>query len=229
MDVFVFLRAEFPEIYGGASRAYMAVLEDPRTACFHARWTIEQAFGGRSSTTSRFRSRMTTRSARCCTSRRSSDLIGDQVFRMAREAIRLGNRAAHDPRPVSRHDSVAAVSQLFQFSYWFARTYCREEKPPADLSFDPRTLPRPRPPHPSTTAQIQEMQRALDESEAVRKRFEEELLDKAKLIAELEQLRSEVAEAKVRAKATPDTHDYSEAETRDFFIDLLLARGGLDA
>jgi hypothetical protein len=31
-----------------------------------------------------------------------------------------------------------------------------------------------------------------------------------------------VAEAKKAAAATPDTHDYSEAQTRDYFIDLLL-------
>ena len=39
-------------------------------------------------------------------------------------------------------------------------------------------------------------------------------------------LRDEVAAAKKANAATPDTHDYSEAETRDYFIDLLLKEAG---
>ena len=39
-------------------------------------------------------------------------------------------------------------------------------------------------------------------------------------------MRAEVAEAKKAASAKPDTHDYSEAETRDYFVDLLLKEAG---
>ena len=52
------------------------------------------------------------------------------------------------------------------------------------------------------------------------------LADKAALDAELKRLRAEVAAAKKAAAAQPDTHDYSEAETRDYFIDLLLKEAG---
>ena len=34
------------------------------------------------------------------------------------------------------------------------------------------------------------------------------------------------AVAKAAATAQPDTHDYSESETRDYFIDLLLKEAG---
>ena len=52
-----------------------------------------------------------------------------------------------------------------------------------------------------------------------------------KPLAELVRLREEIAEAKRQNAAVPDTHDYSEAGTRDYFIDLLLkeAGGPLDA
>ena len=52
------------------------------------------------------------------------------------------------------------------------------------------------------------------------------LADKAALDEELKRLRAEVAAAKKAAAAQPDTHDYSEAETRDYFIDLLLKEAG---
>ncbi len=43
---------------------------------------------------------------------------------------------------------------------------------------------------------------------------------------ELQQLRAEVAQAKQANAARPGSHDYSEAETRDYFIDLLLKEAG---
>src|SRR5207244_8827745 len=52
------------------------------------------------------------------------------------------------------------------------------------------------------------------------------LADRSGLDEELKRLRAEVAEAKKAAAAQPDTHDYSEAATRDYFIDLLLKEAG---
>lgn len=39
-------------------------------------------------------------------------------------------------------------------------------------------------------------------------------------------MREQIAQAKAANAAQPDTHDYSEAETRDYFIDLLLKEAG---
>ena len=55
------------------------------------------------------------------------------------------------------------------------------------------------------------------------------LADKTALDAELTRLRVEVTEAKKANTAQADTHNYSEAETRDYFIDLLLKEAGLGA
>ena len=52
------------------------------------------------------------------------------------------------------------------------------------------------------------------------------LADKDALDAELKRLRAEIAEVKKATAATPDAHDYSEDETRDLFIDLLLKEAG---
>ena len=52
------------------------------------------------------------------------------------------------------------------------------------------------------------------------------LADKAQLDKELARLRAEVAAVKAANTAVPDTHDYSEAETRQLFIDTLLKEAG---
>jgi type I restriction enzyme R subunit len=223
---FDFLRAEFSELHREALQAGANALGDPRTACFYARRVVELAV------TWAFEH---DRSLQWPYERNLSALLhepsfkalaGDRVFKLAKEVVRLGNRAAHDKVAPSQHDSVAAVSHLFQFCYWFARTYNRGEKPPADLTFDPRRLSKPQPSPATTAAQMRELQAALDESDLDRKRLQRDLMDQATLAAEVEQLRAEVAEAKRWAAAMPDEHDYSEAETRDYFIDRLLGEAG---
>ena len=52
------------------------------------------------------------------------------------------------------------------------------------------------------------------------------LADRNALDEELQRLRAEVAQARREAAAQPDAHDYSESETRDCFIDLLLKEAG---
>src|SRR5258706_4501461 len=42
----------------------------------------------------------------------------------------------------------------------------------------------------------------------------------------MNRVRGEIAEVKKANAARPDAHDYSEAETRDYFIDLLLREAG---
>jgi type I restriction enzyme R subunit len=223
---FDFLRAEFPDLHKEALDAGLNALTDPRTACFYSRRVVELAVNWAFEHD---------RSLKWPYERNVSALLheptfkaaaGDQVFRLAKEVVRLGNRAAHDKQPPTQRDAVTALSHLFQFTYWFARTYCRGEKPAPDLRFDPRSLPKPAPSPAKTAAEIQQLQQALEDSERARQRAQEDLLDRAQLEAELEKLRAEIVVAKKLAAATPDDHDYSEAETRDFFIDQLLAEAG---
>ena len=94
---------------------------------------------------------------------------------------------------------------------------------PDGLTFNPTLLPKTSPVPPQTLAQIQQLETQLAEKDT---RLTELLTGKAALDAELERLRAEIAAIKKRNAETPDAHDYSEAETRDYFIDLLLKEAG---
>ncbi len=50
----------------------------------------------------------------------------------------------------------------------------------------------------------------------------------ARTIEEIAALKAKIQEYKERNSQTPDDHDYSEAETRDYLIDLLLKESGWD-
>ena len=82
---------------------------------------------------------------------------------------------------------------------------------------------RPTPAPRQTAEQLQQLEAGLRERD---EKLAALLADKTALDEELKRLRAEVAAAKQAAAAQPDTHDYSEAETRDYFIDLLLKEAG---
>ena len=74
-----------------------------------------------------------------------------------------------------------------------------------------------------TLAQLQKLEAQLREKD---EKLSAVLADKTALDEELQRLRAEVAAAKAANVDHPDTHDYAEAETRDYFIDLLLKEAG---
>ena len=107
--------------------------------------------------------------------------------------------------------------------FWLARTYSRKARPVDSLAFDAGALPRTSKEPPQAAPQLQRLEEELakkDEALALAEK------GRADLEAELKAMRDEVAKAKVENQAVPDGHDYSEAETRRTFIDLLLKEVG---
>ena len=156
-------------------------------------------------------------------SRASSRPAGEAVFSKARVINTLGNRAVHSHRAVPVADALAAVRELFHVTYWFARTYARAGRPAPDLAFDPAALPPPAKTGQQTAKQLRTLANRLRERD---EQLATLLSDKGALDEKLKRLRAEVAKAKKAAAAQPDKHDYSETETRDYFIDLLLKEAG---
>jgi len=135
----------------------------------------------------------------------------------------LGNLAVHSSRKMMPADALAATRELFHFCYWLGRTYGQKARPDPGLLFKPSLLPAAGTVPPQTLAQLQRLETQLHERD---EKLSSLLSDKAALDEELKKLREEVAAVKKANSARPDTHDYSEAETRDYFIDLLLKEAG---
>jgi type I restriction enzyme R subunit len=155
--------------------------------------------------------------------------VGDAVFNKARVIKDLGNLAVHSQRPVRQFDALTATKELFHVCYWLARTYSTAAKPAAGLTFDTASVPKPTATPAPAAATIQTVDQLKRLEQELRERDEKLsalLADRTTLDAELVRLREEVAAAKKANTAKPDSHDYSEAETRDFFIDLLLKEAG---
>jgi type I restriction enzyme, R subunit len=220
---FAFLRREWADVFESAWKAEVTVHADPRTACFYARRALELAVSWAYKHDAGLKLPYQDNLSALIHEPSFKQAAGEAVFSKARIVNTLGNRAVHSHRAVPQSDALAAVRELFHFSYWFARTYARAERPHPNLTFDPAALPQPARAAAQTAEQLQTLEARLrekDENLAVL------LADKTALDEELKRLRAEVAAAKQAAVAQPDTHDYSESETRDYYIDLLLKEAG---
>ncbi|MCC7456747.1 MAG: DEAD/DEAH box helicase family protein, partial [Nitrospira sp.] len=233
MTQFAFLQTEWGTVFEAATRAEAAVHADPRTACFYARRALELAVAWAYKHDPALKLPYQDNLAALIHDPSFKHTAGEAVFAKARVVTTLGNNAVHSHRLVAAQDALVAVRELFHIAYWLARTYGRSGRPPPGLAFDAAALPKP----PPTAAQVAQTAaaaaRAAEQLQALQASLRERdeklaalLGERGAIDAELARLRAEVAAARQAAAAQPDLHDYSEAQTRDYLIDLLLKEAG---
>lgn len=227
MSNFDFLLAEWPLLHESATRAEGMAHTDARAACFYARRTLELAVAWLYKHDRGLRLPYQDNLSALIHEPSFARVVGEAVFTKTKVIKELGNQAVHSTRKVLPADALVATRELFHIGYWLARTYGQRGRPDPGLTFNPALLAKPAAAAPAvpqqTLDQLQKLEAQLTERD---ERLSTLLGTTESLDAELARLREEVAAAKLANAATPDTHDYSEAETRDYFIDLLLKEAG---
>ena len=229
---FSFLETEFQPEFESASRAEGYTLSDPGAAVIYARKCLESAVKWMYQ-----HDRALAEPYDATLGARLNDaafkaLEGGRIFDVARKIQQAGNRAVHESKAPSKLEAVEIVSALFQFCLWFAFTYGRLSKPDLALRFNPHRLLDAGEAERASLRERQELEERLEhESEelaAAQLRLAESTRTAEELNVELAKLRAEVAAAKKKATETvpPEAFDWSEAETRKFKIDALLAEAG---
>jgi len=230
MSNFAFLQGEWPLVFEASTKAEHHALTDARSACFYARRALELAISWLYAHDKALKLPYQDNVSALIHEPSFQQLVGNALFTKARLVKDLGNLAVHSTKKVATTDALSATRELFHFCFWMARTYGRAGRPDPGLSFKTELLPKPSasPTAAATAEQLKQLGGQLRERDA---KLSELLASHAVLDAELQKLREEVAAAKKANSAIPDTHDYSEAETRRAFIDLLLREAGwqLDA
>jgi type I restriction enzyme R subunit len=223
MSNFAFLAQEFPTVHEAAVEAERQAGVSPTAAAFFAGKTVEVAvkWAFRADPDLKLPYQDNISSLLHEPTFRQS--AGEAVFTKAKYINNLRNRAVHEEKSIKPGDALGAVKELFHVCFWFARTYARKQKPADGLAFDASVLSRRDDVLKKAFVQLKAQQAALDAKNGELTRL---LADKQNLDHELKTLRAEVAAARKAAEATPDAHDYNEAETRDRFIDLLLREAG---
>ncbi len=219
MSNFLFLENEFPTLYAAAQNVERAALSDPRVACFYARFaletTLEWLFDFDQTLPQPFESLNDN-----LHELRRLNVMPQAVWQKARLLQRLGNEAAHGGVAPTPLEAKAVARELFHLLFWVARTYA-QNKPFDGLEWDETKLPA----SPGQIVQKSRAQIALlgetlkSERETYRARIEAS-------DERIKELEGQVARAKQVAAQTEDKHDYSEAQTRDLLIDVLLREAG---
>jgi len=223
MAQFTFLKPEFPAIYESAHKAFRTAYRDPRTACFYARRALELTVNWLYKYDTSLRLPYQDNLSALVHEPTFKELVGEAVFNKIKYIIRLGNLAVHNERAVPANDAINAVREFFHVAYWLAHTYGRTSKPEAGLQFDPQAIPQEATLPKQTVAQLQKLETELSDRD---EKLSILLADKNAIDDELKRLRAELIAVKQANTVQPDTHDYSEAQTRDLFIDLLLKESG---
>ena len=220
---FQFLCAEWPEVFEAATKTESLIYPDARGACFYARRALELAVNWLYKHDPALKLPYQDHLSALIHEPSFRNTLGAAVFAKAQVIKELGNQAVHSYKPVRQFDALTAAKELFHLTFWMARTYARGAKPAAALVFNADLLPKGTPVSPQTQEQLQRMETQLRERD---EKLAELLAGKTALDEELQRLRAEIAATKKANTQQPDTHDYSEAETRDYFIDLLLKEAG---
>lgn len=245
MSNFQFLRAEFKPLYEPAKGAEQLVHSDPRACCMRARHALEQAVHWLYAHDLTLRMPYDNGLGVLLTQPAFEQLLPPHIHQKTRLIQKLGNQAVHGNHPVGSGDARRLVRELFHVLFWLARTYTRASDPKSiDAEWDERKIPhlvRADEAVAFTRDELekqetkfrQQIEAQHGELEAREARIAETaatLAEREAAIAELDaklaQVRQQLAEAKIANLAVPDAHDYNEADTRQFFIDVLLREAG---
>ena len=223
MSNFVFLPSELRDIAESATKAEGHIMGDSRAACFHARFTLEAIVHWLYRHDSALRMPYDQSLGALLHEPCFQNLLPQAVFQKAKVIQKVGNQAIHNSRPVRQYDALQIVRELHHLCYWLVRTYAPDAAREGAAWRDDLV---PRAPGSVATVPRKELE-ALEEqlaeqNEAALKRQQE----RDELDAELQTLREQLAAIRAASERQPDSHDYSEAETRRYLIDVDLHRAG---
>ncbi len=221
MSNFAFRSPEFRAIAEAAMKAEGHILGDPRAACFHARFTLEAIVQWLYRHARALRMPYDRSLSALLHEPSLQNLLPEAVFQKARVIQKVGNQAVHQPRPIRQYDALQVVRELHHVCYWLVRTYAPAASREGAGWRDERVPPAPGRAEAVPRAELEALEWKLAEqnAEALKHQQERDALD-----AELQALRAQLAEIPVAAEQVPDTHDYSEAESRRYLIDVDLHR-----
>lgn len=224
MSNFSFLNSvEWPEVYADCARAESYVVSDPRSACFYSRRAVEQLVGYLYDVLRLPIPYQDDLSARI-NDPKFKTKTGMGIAAKLNLIRKLGNHAVHDQKVISPRAALDALRELHHVMVWATFHYSSNPQAvPLKAVFDPALAKKAAPLTREEVVQLAKKFQEQDEAHAKALAEKDELA--AAKDAEIAELLEQIKKAQA-AKQTVDDRDYSEAETRDRFIDVLLAEAG---
>jgi type I restriction enzyme R subunit len=224
---FSFLKDEWREIYDSAVKAENSVLNDPRTACFYARRTLEIAVDWMYQFDEYLTPPMDISLYGLIAEESFRENMPRPVYLKVGFVRKASNKAVHEKGDVSQREALQVVSELFHFLYWFARSYTQGDVRALDgVQFDNSLIQKQVSVSAKSYAELKRLAEEYEREKQEKADREKEVLAAPTIDEELENLRKQIAKAKEANQKYPDSHNYSEDETRKHIIDLMLTEAG---
>lgn len=223
MSNFAFVQALWPTIHADSARAESYLSSDPRSACFYSRRAVEELVGHLYDVLKLPEPYQPDLAARINASAFKAT-TGNGINQKLNLIRKLGNTAVHEARPIPPQVALQVLRELHHVMVWAAFHHSADPGAvPTQAQFDPGLAAKAAPLSRDELVKLAAKFKAQDEALAKALAEKDELA--AAKDAEIAKLREQIAAAQA-AKTKVDDHDYSEAETRDLFIDVLLGEAG---
>jgi len=224
MSNFAFLQpVNWPEMHADCARAESYVTNDPRSACFYSRRTVELLVDYLYDVLALPVPYKNDLAAKINDPKFKSK-VGIGIATKLNLIRKLGNTAVHDAQPIPPRAALDVLRELHHVMLWAAFRYSTDPQAvPMKAAFDPKIAAKAAPLTRQEVAQLAAKFAAQDEAHAKVLAEKDELA--AQKDAEIAALREAVKQAQA-ANQQPDDRDYDEADTRDRFIDVMLAEAG---
>lgn len=223
MSNFRFIRSTLPAVYADSVRAESYLSNDPAAACFYSRRAIEQLVGHLYDVLGLPAPYQNDLAARINDGAFKAE-VGVGIAQKLNLIRRVGNAAAHEGRPIQSQSALQVLRELFHVVVFAAYRYSTDpQSVPTGAQFDPKLAAKLAPISRQELVELAAKFKAQDEAHAKALAERDDLA--AAKDAEIANLKAQIAAAQA-ANTKPDDHDYTEAETRRFIIDQLLAEAG---
>lgn len=224
MSNFAFLQSiGWPEMYADCTRAESYATGDPRSACFYSRRTVELLVDYLYDVLALPIPYKNDLAAKINDSGFKSK-VGVGIATKLNLIRKLGNTAVHEAQPIPPRVALDALRELHHVMLWAAFRYStKPQAVPMKAAFDPKIAAKAAPLTRQEVGLLAAKFAAQDEAHAKALAEKDDLA--ATQAAEIAALREAVKQAQVANQQTDD-RDYNEADTRDRFIDVMLAEAG---
>lgn len=216
MSNFEFLKTEWSEIYTLVSEAERFVYSAPVFACLNNRKALEKTVKWLYKNDSYLKLPYETNLNALIHEKTFRENLEPALYPKIRIVQKIGNLAAHESKQLNSNDALHSTQELFHFLYWVYRYYSTNTVE-RGLVFNPDLI-----------SQKTQEQLEIEKLRSELAKKEEEILSKETLLKENQEILTQIQFTKTRNKEIPDNYDYSEAQTRDYFIDVLLKEAGWD-
>jgi len=223
---FSFIFHIWQEIAETAAEAEKFALTAPVTSAFYSRLALEKIVNWLYENDADLVEPYETTLSACMYEQSFKDIIPPSIYKQLSFIRKEGNNAVHGKK-VTQYSAVSSLKFLHRFLCWLSRIYTETPVEPDkfDENFIPKTGNGKR-----TIAQLHALQKEHDNQQKQLAEERRKLLEKEEELARVKQELEEIKERKEARQHIPTpANPYTEAETRNLFIDELLRETSWDA